>query len=73
LQNTIWADPFTHINLSAGVRGPGWRVTGWVKNATDDKTSVNGFRYRDPATFRLTAVDFLPRLRQAGVTLTVDF
>ncbi len=73
LQNTIWADPFTHINLSAGVRGPGWRVTGWVKNATDDNTSVNGFRYRDPATFRLTAVDFLPRLRQAGVTLTFDF
>ncbi len=73
LQNTIWADPFTHVNLSAGIRGPGWRVTGWVKNATDDKTSVNGFRYRDPAFFRLTSVDFLPRLRQAGVTLTYDF
>ena len=73
LQNTIWADPFTHVNLSAGIRGPGWRATAWVKNATDDHTSVNGFRYRDPTFFRLTSVDFLPRLRQAGITLSYDF
>ena len=73
LQNTIWADPFTHVNLSAGLRGKGWRATAWVKNATDDDTSVNGFRYRDAAFFRLTSVDFLPRQRQFGVTTTFDF
>jgi iron complex outermembrane recepter protein len=73
IQNLIWADPYTHINLSAGVRNKDWRVTAWVKNATNDETSLNGFRYLDPVTFRRSAVDFLPRLRQIGVTANLDF
>jgi iron complex outermembrane recepter protein len=73
IQNLIWADPYTHINLSAGVRNKDWRVTAWVKNATDDDTSLNGFRYLDPVTFRRSAVDFLPRRRQVGVTANLDF
>jgi outer membrane receptor protein involved in Fe transport len=73
IQNMIWADPFTRVNASAGVRGKGWRASLWVKNATDDNTSINGFRYLDPTTFRRTAVDFLPRLRQFGVTGTYEF
>jgi hypothetical protein len=55
------------------VRAKDWRVTLFVKNATNDDTSLNGFRYLDPATFRRTAVDFLPKLRQYGVTLAYDF
>ena len=73
IQNMIWADPFTRINASIGLRGPGWRLTGWVKNAANDDTSLNGFRYLDPNTFRRTAVDFLPRLRQYGLSATYDF
>jgi iron complex outermembrane recepter protein len=73
IQNLIWANPYTHINLSAGVRNKDWRVTAWVKNATDDDTSLNGFRYLDPVTFRRSAVDFLPRRRQVGVTANLDF
>jgi iron complex outermembrane recepter protein len=73
IQNLIWADPFTRIGVSAGVRQNGWRVTAFVKNADDDGTSLNGFRYLDPATFRRTAVDFLPRQRQTGLTVSYDF
>ena len=73
IQNLIWADPFTHINASIGVRGKAWRATAFVKNLTDDNTSLNGFRYLDPNTFRRTAVDFLPRLRQFGGTVALDF
>ena len=72
IQNLIWADPYTRVNLSGGVRGGAWRVTAFVKNAGNDDTSLNGFRYLDPATFRRTAVDFLPRLRQYGLTLSYD-
>lgn len=73
IQNLIWANPFTHVNLSAGVRTNDWRITVFAKNATNDDTSLNGFRYLDPATFRRTAVDFLPKLRQVGVTMAYDF
>lgn len=73
IQNMIWADPYTRVNLSAGVRATGWGLRLWVKNATDNDTSMNGFRYLDPVTFRRSAVDFLPRLRQVGVTGTYDF
>jgi outer membrane receptor protein involved in Fe transport len=73
IQNMIWADPYTRINLAAGVRTKSTKLTFWVKNATNDNTSLNGFRYLDPVTFRRTAVDFLPRLRQAGLTLSRDF
>ena len=73
IQNLIWADPFLHVNASIGVRGKGWRATAFVKNLTDDNTSLNGFRYLDPNTFRRTAVDFLPRLRQFGGTVGFDF
>ncbi|MCE2915330.1 MAG: TonB-dependent receptor [Rubrivivax sp.] len=73
IQNTIWADPYTRLNLSAGLRGKGWTARLWVKNATNDDTSLNGFRYLDPVTFRRSAVDFLPRLRQFGVTASYDF
>jgi len=69
IQNMIWADPFTRINFSAGVRDKKWRVTLFVKNAINDNTSLNGFRYVDPVTFRRTGVDFLPRLRQYGLTV----
>jgi len=72
-QNLIWADPFTRINVTAGVRSKEWRLTAFVKNAANDNTSLNGFRYFDPVTFRRTAVDFLPRLRQYGLTLAYDF
>ncbi len=72
IQNMIWADPFTHVNLSAGVRAKGWKANLWVKNATNDPTSLNGFRYLDPSTYRRSAVDFLPRLRQIGATVTYD-
>lgn len=73
IDNLVWADPFTRINLSAGLRGKGWRGSVWVKNAADNDASLNGFRYVDAATFRRTATDFLSRLRQAGVTASYDF
>lgn len=73
IQNMIWADPFTRINASVGLRAKQWRATLFVRNADNDNTSLNGFRYADPNTFRRTAVDFLPRLRQYGVTLAYDF
>jgi outer membrane receptor protein involved in Fe transport len=73
IQNLIWADPFVHINASVGVHGKEWRATAFVKNLTNDNTSLNGFRYLDPNTFRRTAVDFLPRLRQFGITLSYNY
>ena len=73
IQNMIWADPFTRVNISLGIRDKQWRLTAFVKNATDDSTPLNGFRYVDPATFRRTAVDFLPRLRQSGVTVAYAY
>jgi outer membrane receptor protein involved in Fe transport len=73
IQNLIWADPYTRVNASAGFRARNWTATLWVKNATDDDTSLNGFRYLDPVTFRRTAVDFLPKLRQIGLTAKIDF
>ncbi len=73
IQNLIWADPFTRVNASIGVRGKQWRATAFVKNLTDNATSLNGFRYLDPNTFRRTAVDFLPRLRQFGGTVALTF
>jgi hypothetical protein len=60
------------VNLSAGIRAKDWKINFWVKNATNDTTSLNGFRYLDPSTYRRSAVDFLPRLRQVGVTLKYD-
>ena len=73
IQNMIWADAFTRVNASVGLRAAGGRATLFVKNAENDGTSLNGFRYLDPLTFRRTAVDFLPRLRQYGLTLAYDF
>jgi len=73
IQNLIWADPFVHINASVGVHGDKWHATAFVKNLTNDNTSLNGFRYLDPNTFRRTAVDFLPRLRQFGLTLSYNY
>jgi len=73
IQNMVWADPYRRLNLSTGLRGKDWSARLWVKNALNDDTSLNGFRYLDPVTFRRTAVDFLPRLRQIGLTGTFDF
>jgi iron complex outermembrane recepter protein len=73
IQNMIWAEPFTRINLRSGLKGKGWKAELWVKNAANDDTSLNGFRYLDPVTFRRTAVDFLPKLRQVGLTGSIDF
>jgi iron complex outermembrane recepter protein len=73
IQNLIWADAFHRVNFSAGIKTKTWRVSAWLKNAANDDTSLNGFRYVDPTTFRRSAVDFLPRLRQFGLTGTLDF
>ncbi|CAB1369563.1 TonB-dependent receptor [Denitratisoma oestradiolicum] len=73
IQNMIWADPYTRVNLSAGLKGKDWKATLFIKNATNNVTPLNGFRYFDSVTFRRTAVDFLSRERQAGVTLSYDF
>jgi iron complex outermembrane recepter protein len=73
IQNLIWADPFTRLNASIGLGGKNWKAIAFVKNAENDNTSLNGFRYVDPATFRRSAVDFLPRLRQYGFTASVNF
>ncbi|MBK7061066.1 MAG: TonB-dependent receptor [Rubrivivax sp.] len=73
ITNTIWADPFTRINVNAGVRGKDWRVVAFVRNATDDATPGNAFRYFNAGTFRRTAVDFPVRMRQFGVTASYDF
>ncbi len=73
IQNLIWANPYTHINASIGLKGKGWSGILFVKNATDDTTSLNGFRYVNSVNFRRSAVDFLPRLRQFGGTLSFDF
>ncbi len=73
IQNMIWANAFSRVNLSGGVAGKGWRASLWVKNANNNDSSLNGFRYLDPGNFRRTAVDFLPRLRQVGATVNVDF
>jgi outer membrane receptor protein involved in Fe transport len=73
ITNTTWANPFTRINLNAGVRGKDWRLVGFVRNAGNDDTPGNAFRYFDPSTFRRTAADFPTRLRQFGVTGSYDF
>lgn len=73
LQNMIWADGFTRVNLNAGVRGKDWRAVAFVRNATNDKTPSNAFSYVDAATFRRTVADFLPRLRQYGITVSYDY
>ncbi|MCA1857379.1 TonB-dependent receptor [Massilia oculi] len=73
IQNTIWGDDFTRVNASLGLQARDWRLTAFVKNATNDDTSLNGFRYLDPATFRRMAVDFLPRLRQYGISASYSF
>jgi hypothetical protein len=64
---------FSTLYFNAGLRGKDWRFVVFVKNATNDTTPSNGLRYFDAATFRRTAVDFLPRRRQTGVTLSYDF
>ncbi|MBK6598120.1 MAG: TonB-dependent receptor [Proteobacteria bacterium] len=73
IQNLIWADPRTRVNLSASLSNDNWRGSIWVKNLLNAEESVNAFRYLDPVTFRRTAVDWLPRLRQAGVTVSYSF
>ena len=73
IQNLIWADPRTRVNLSTSLGNDRWQVTAWVRNLTNAKEAVNGFRYLDPVTFRRTAVDWLPRLRQVGMTATLSF
>ena len=73
IRDRIWADPFTRINVNAGVRGKDWRVVAFVRNATDDATPGNAFRYFNAGTFRRTAVDFPVRMRQFGVTASYDF
>ncbi len=73
IQNLIWADPRTVINLSAGIRSDRWKAMLWVKNLTNSDEAVNAFRFVDPVTFRRSAVDYLPRLRQVGGTLTYSF
>ncbi len=73
ITNTTWADPFTRVNLNAGVRGKDWRVVAFARNATNDKTPGNAFRYLDAGTFRRTAADFPTRRRQFGVTGSYDF
>jgi len=73
ITNTIWADPFTRLNVNAGVRGKDWRLVGFVRNATNDDTPGNAFRYFNAATFRRTAVDFPVRQRQFGVTGSYEF
>ena len=73
IQNLIWADPFARVNASVGFGGKNWRGIVFVKNLTNDRTSLNGFRYLDPVTFRRTAVDFLPRLRQFGATISFTY
>ena len=39
LQNMMWADAFTRVNLNAGVRGKDWRLVAFVRNATDSMSS----------------------------------
>ncbi|HPF28112.1 MAG TPA: TonB-dependent receptor [Steroidobacteraceae bacterium] len=73
IQNLIWADPRTRVNLSASLSNDNWKASFWVKNLFNAEESVNGFRYLDPVTFRRTAVDWLPRLRQAGITVSYSF
>ncbi len=73
ITNTTWADPFTRINLNAGVRGKDWRLVGFIRNAADNQTPGNAFRYFDPSTFRRTAADFPTRLRQVGISASYDF
>ncbi len=73
LQNMMWADAFTRVNLNAGVRGKDWRLVAFVRNATDSNVPMNSFRYIDVSTFRRTAADFLPRLRQFGITASYDY
>ncbi|MGL4541061.1 MAG: TonB-dependent receptor [Polymorphobacter sp.] len=73
IQNLITADAYTHVNVSVGLAGANWRGSVWMKNLTDNNSSLNGFRYLDPSTFRRTAVDFLPRLKQWGFTMQYNF
>ncbi len=73
IQNLIWAAAFTRINASIGIRSDIWTATLFVKNASNNDSSLNGFRYVDPGNFRRSAVDFLPRLRQYGATFAVNF
>lgn len=73
IQNMIWADPRTRVNLSLGLVADSWKVSLWARNLFNADEPVNAFRYLDPVTFRRTAVDWLPRLRQVGVTASFSF
>ena len=55
------------------MRGKDWRLVAFVRNATNDKTPGNAFRYFDAGTFLRTAADFPTRLRQYGLTGSYDF
>jgi iron complex outermembrane recepter protein len=73
IQNLIWADSIVRINMSIGIETDKVSLQFWAKNLNNNDASLNGFRYLDPGTFRRTAVDFLPRLRQIGTTFSYKF
>jgi iron complex outermembrane recepter protein len=73
IQNLIWANNVARINVAIGLTNDTFKATLFVKNLLDNETSLNGFRYVDPNTFRRTAVDFLARGRQVGATLEYKF
>lgn len=66
VENFVKRDPLTLVNLRGGVEfGDGWRVEGWVKNATNQNYFAEGF---NPAGFF-----FYGALRTYGFEVTKRF
>jgi len=63
------------VNIRGGVSGDKWKLTGWVKNLTDDDTVDAVIRLVDFNTFfsRRAFQAHLPRGRQVGVTFEYKF
>lgn len=64
------------VNARLGAQLNNWRVTGWVRNLTDDDTPTYVFRYIDAQSFAFgsRAFPIAPRRgREFGVTATYNF
>lgn len=76
VHNLIDTGARTLANINIGVETDSWRVSAWVKNATDDDTPTYVFRYIDAQSFAYgsRAFPIAPsRGREIGITASYQF
>jgi outer membrane receptor protein involved in Fe transport len=76
VHNFIETGSRTLVNLNVGIENDTWRVSAWVKNATDDDTPTYVFRYIDAQSFAYSgrAFPIAPsRGREIGITASYKF